>query len=112
MEKHNLKSKYQIEIRKIDRLLTVEEVSPILQIPASSVYKILSGERSFPLPQAIRLGRFWRFKESAVERFIAELGVTQEEVVAEVAPSNSAHQEKRKRGRPPLQPRKLAEVAA
>lgn len=115
MEKHNLKSKYQIEIRQIDRLLTVEEVSPILQIPASSIYKILSGERSFPLPLAIRLGRFWRFKESAVERFIAELGVTQEEVVAEVAevaPSNSAHQEKRKRGRPPLQPRELAGVAA
>lgn len=105
MENH--KTKYQIEIRRIDRLLTVEEVSPILQIPSSSIYKILSGERSFPLPEAIKLGRFWRFKESAVERFIAELGVAQ--VEAEIPVS---FEEKRKRGRPPLQPREMIGVAA
>lgn len=109
MENHNLKTKYQIEIRKIDRLLTVEQVSPILQIPSSSIYKILSGERSFPLPEAIKLGRFWRFKESAVERFIAELGEPLAEAKTETL---VAFVEKRKRGRPPLQPREMMGVAA
>ena len=108
MEK--FKPKYQIEIRKIDRLLTVEQVSPILQIPASSIYKILSGERSFPLPVAIKLGRFWRFKESEVERFIAELGATPVEEAA--APMPFGVEEKRKRGRPPLQAREMMGVAA
>jgi predicted DNA-binding transcriptional regulator AlpA len=107
MENHNLKPKYHIEIRRIDRLLTVEEVSPILQIPASSIYKILSGERSFPLPTAIKLGRFWRFKESEVERFIAELGVVQ------VGAETPVYlEEKPKRGRPRLETREMMGVTA
>lgn len=110
MEK--FKSKYDIDISGIDRLLTVEEVSPLLQIPSSSIYKILSGERSFPIPEAVRLGRFWRFKLSAVVRFLAELGATQVYVPTDVAPSYVVQQEKRKRGRPPLQPRVLMGVAA
>ena len=107
MGNRNLKTKYHIEIRKIDRLLTVEQVSPILQIPTSSIYKILSGERSFPLPAAIKLGRFWRFKESEVERFVAELGVAQ---VEHEAPA--VFEEKRKRGRPPLLAREIMGVSA
>lgn len=108
MEK--FKTKYDIEISGIDRLLTVEEVSPLLQIPPSSIYKILSGERSFPIPEAVRLGRFWRFKLSAVVRFLAELGAAPVEVAAAQEPD--VVEEKPKRGRPRLQTRELMGVAA
>jgi len=110
MEK--FKSKYEIDISGIDRLLTVEEVAPLLQIPPSSIYKILSGERSFPIPEAVRLGRFWRFKLSAVVRFLAELGATEVDVDMSAAQEFDVVEEKSKRGRPRLQTREMMGVTA
>ena len=49
-------------------VLTVEEVSELLRVPKSTVYK-LAQEGKLP---AIKVGKHWRFKKDALERWMEE----------------------------------------
>jgi predicted DNA-binding transcriptional regulator AlpA len=101
----------------IDRMIKSREVAFLLQINEQSVTKGLSGERPFPLPPAVRLGRHWRFRLSDVTKFIAQLGEPVGDVTKFVAqqrepvgePVELVHpnfvNQRKKRGRPANQPR-------
>ncbi|VAW65826.1 hypothetical protein MNBD_GAMMA09-3312 [hydrothermal vent metagenome] len=52
----------------IDRLLTAEEVSTLLHIPKSTLYKLCTGGE---IPVA-RIGKHWRFDRSRVEQWLVE----------------------------------------
>jgi excisionase family DNA binding protein len=49
----------------LDRLLTVEEVAEMLQVPASWVYGH-TRKRSLDRIPGFRLGKYWRFREADV----------------------------------------------
>jgi excisionase family DNA binding protein len=49
----------------LDRLLTVEEVAGLLQVPASWVYGH-TRKRSLDRIPGFRLGKYWRFREADV----------------------------------------------
>jgi excisionase family DNA binding protein len=51
-----------------DRLLTPEDVADLLSVDREWVYR---RARSGYLP-AIKIGKFWRFRESAIRRFLAD----------------------------------------
>lgn len=59
---------------QMDPLLTIEELASILKIHKNTIYKSLTGSRLMPLPVAIKLGRFWRFRARDVAAFLAGLG--------------------------------------
>ena len=51
------------------KLLTAEELSKLLRIPKRSVYKFV---QEGYIPGALRIGRHWRFREDAIEDWLAE----------------------------------------
>ena len=51
------------------RLLTAQEVAERLRVPTSWVY---ASARRRVLP-AVKLGHYWRFREDAIEAFVARL---------------------------------------
>ncbi len=52
-------------IGPLDRLLTVEEVAELLQVPTSWVYE-RARRRSVERIPGFRLGKYWRFREADV----------------------------------------------
>jgi excisionase family DNA binding protein len=53
------------ERQALERLLTVEEVADIFQVPASWVY-CHTRKRSLDRIPGFRLGKYWRFREADV----------------------------------------------
>jgi excisionase family DNA binding protein len=53
------------DIGSMDRLLTVEEVAKLLQVPPSWVYG-RTRQRSADCIPGFRLGKYWRFREADV----------------------------------------------
>ncbi len=58
----------------LDRLLTVEEVSKLLQVPRSWVYERTRRRGLEQLPH-LKVGKYLRFEESAVREFLERLKV-------------------------------------
>jgi excisionase family DNA binding protein len=59
---------------QVEPLLTIEQVASILQVHKNTIYKSLTGQRRMPLPTAVKLGRFWRFRAPDVAAFLKNLG--------------------------------------
>lgn len=57
------------EERRHDHLLTVSEVANLLQVPVSWVYGRIRRRAADRIP-GYRLGKYWRFSESEVVRWI------------------------------------------
>jgi excisionase family DNA binding protein len=56
------------ESQSVDELLTLEEVAAILKLPSATLRKWRA--EGHP-PQAFRVGRWLRYRRSAVEEFLA-----------------------------------------
>jgi excisionase family DNA binding protein len=56
-------------VRDIESLLTVEEVAEMLKVPVSWVYERTRRRTVDRLP-GIRLGKYWRFRESDLLEWI------------------------------------------
>ncbi len=50
---------------KLERLLTVEELAELLKVPATWIYSRTRARSVNQLP-GLRLGKYWRFRESDV----------------------------------------------
>ena len=55
--------------RESDRLLTIQQVATILRVPVSWVYGRTRKRSAQRLP-GIRLGKYWRFREEEIHRWI------------------------------------------
>lgn len=55
--------------RESDRLLTIQQVATILRVPVSWVYGRTRKRSTQRLP-GIRLGKYWRFREEEIHRWI------------------------------------------
>jgi len=55
--------------RESDRLLTIQQVATILHVPVSWVYGRTRKRSTQRLP-GIRLGKYWRFREEEIHRWI------------------------------------------
>jgi excisionase family DNA binding protein len=85
---------------QMEPLLTIEELASILKIHKNTIYKSLTGARLMPLPVAVKLGRFWRFRARDVSAFLMGLGGGGEEITAPVVQAEATI--KRGQGRPRL----------
>jgi excisionase family DNA binding protein len=85
---------------QMEPLLTIEELASILKIHKNTIYKSLTGARLMPLPIAVKLGRFWRFRVSDVAAFLRGLGGGGGDI--QTAPMVQAETVKRGPGRPRL----------
>ena len=55
-------------VKKIGDVLTIEELSSYLQIPKSTLYKLVR-EGKVPCQ---KVGRHWRFRKEAIDRWLDE----------------------------------------
>lgn len=55
--------------KESDRLLTIQQVATILRVPVSWVYGRTRKRSAQRLP-GIRLGKYWRFREEEIHRWI------------------------------------------
>ena len=53
---------------KPDDVLTIEELAAYLEIPKSTLYKLV---REGKIPSQ-KVGRYWRFRKRAIERWLEE----------------------------------------
>ena len=60
-----------IEDKKLDRLLTVEEIASILNVKQSHIYTLTSQKR---IPH-IKMGKQLRFRESAINKWLKDMEV-------------------------------------
>ncbi len=51
-----------------DEILTVDEVAAYLKLAPKTVYKLVSNKQ---IP-AFRVGKFWRFKKTEIEKWIQD----------------------------------------
>jgi excisionase family DNA binding protein len=57
----------------LDTIMTIEELSGYLRIPRSTLYK-LAQEGKVPCK---KVGRHWRFRKEAIDRWLQEGGVAE-----------------------------------
>jgi excisionase family DNA binding protein len=62
------------DLKSLPRILTPEEVGALLKLPRKSVIRLC---RIGKIPQARRLGRYWRIPESAIAAFFEALPVSE-----------------------------------
>jgi predicted DNA-binding transcriptional regulator AlpA len=94
-----------------DQLYTPEFVANLAGIHKQTVYQSIKGTRIVPLPTVTRLGRLIRFRGAHILVWLDLMaGITSEPSYTRETPVQS--QQPKKRGRPPLQPRRMQEVAA
>jgi excisionase family DNA binding protein len=62
------------DLKALPRILTPEEVGALLKLPRKSVIRLC---RIGKIPQARRLGRYWRIPESAIAAFFEALPVSE-----------------------------------
>jgi excisionase family DNA binding protein len=55
---------------KTSEILTIDELTAYLKIPKSTLYKLVR-EGAVPCQ---KVGRHWRFRKAAVDRWLAETG--------------------------------------
>jgi predicted DNA-binding transcriptional regulator AlpA len=96
-----------------DQLYSPEYVANLAGVHKQTVYQSIKGTRIVPLPIVTRLGRLIRFRGSHILNWLDLMaGITPDSnAVTHEKQVEQAHVIKR-RGRPPLQPKTLVEVAA
>lgn len=57
-------------VRKQTEVLTIDELAAYLKIPKSTLYKLV---REHKIP-AQKVGRHWRFRKIAIDRWLEETG--------------------------------------
>ena len=67
-----------------DEILTIQELSDYLKVPVSTLYKLVR-EGSIP---SFKVGKHWRFRKNAIDRWISSRDGPPSEQPGESADSN------------------------
>jgi len=93
------------------KLYSPDFVANLAGVHKQTIYLAIKGSRDLPLPVVTRLGRTIRFRGAHIVSWLDQIaGVTPAKSSAENEKVIS--QSSKRRGRPPLQPKVLAEEAA